>query len=308
MRYQSVIEANFDVVSASGEEFLCRCPWHQDGSKPNLYINAVRGCYVCHSCGAKGHLAKLHDLPPISVTDLKEKIGRLGEVPTPPVYYPEGWLKQYDFPHEYWQQRGITPGSIKRFNLGYDPFSNNLTIPLRDVHNRIMGVIQRVTDNSKPKYRYPKGFPIGRHLFAAWMVRKRHPRLAIVEGSLDAIACWDARIPAVGLLGSRLTKDQAAILGHLGTRHVVLMLDNDAAGRGWPQDAPDPRTGRPRPAAGLWQVHDALVGSGILVSVGWYRSYWSDKDPAALKPDRRRKMFHSALSWRQWCESQGNLG
>jgi DNA primase len=158
-----------------------------------------------------------------------------------------------------------------------------LTIPLRDEQKRLLGVITRRLDDQKPKYRYPKGFKIGQHLFASWLIRQHHTKVAIVEGSVDSMACWDARIAALGLLGSRLTDDQRDLLKRLGVQHVVLMLDNDKAGR-----------------EGTYQVYEALKGTGIRVSVGVYRPYWQEKDPAALTPARRRKQFHSAKPWHLW--------
>ncbi len=285
MRYEPVIRRHFDVVGTSGSEFLCRCPWHKDGQKPNLYVNREKGVYCCHSCGQKGHLKSVTSaLPPPEAADIRARIAAMAEPPPKPTYYPEGWLRQFDFPHPAWEQRGFSPEVITKFKLGYDPFADMLTIPFRNVRGRIVGVIQRRLDNEKPKYRYPKWIKIGHYLFAAWMVRQRHRRLALVEGSIDAVACWDARCPAVALLGSRMTTDQVKVLQRLGTQEVVIMTDRDTPG----QEA-------------IFQIHGSLVNSGIAVSVGWYRPYWTDvKDPADLTIQRRRKMFHSSVPYHRW--------
>jgi Toprim-like/CHC2 zinc finger len=320
--YDQLIRQSFDVVGTSGDEYVCKCPWHDDGKKPNLYINGQKGVYLCHSCGAKGHLRSLgQTLPPMPTQTVRERMAVMNAPPEQPRVLNDDWLKQYDLPHEAWDKR-LSKDIQEEFQLGYDVFQDVLTIPLRDVRGRLMGVITRRLDDLRPKYRYPKNFKIGKHLFAAWKVRNHHQKVAIVEGSVDAIACWEARVPAVALMGSRLTEDQQRVLVRMGVQHIVLMLDNDKAGVGWPTHRiflqRNARQGQHRyrcvgcgrtfqhwskgvhEAAGTYQVHDMLKGSGIMVSVGEYRPYWLVKDPAALKPDRRRKMFHSAKPWHEW--------
>jgi DNA primase len=278
MRYEALIRQHFDVSGQSGEEFIARCLWHEDGLKPNLYVNGRKGVYICYACGARGHLRSLaKELPPPSSLDLRRRLKPQPE--RRPQYLNESVLRQYAFDHPAWYERGLSPEAIRQFNLGYDPVDDVLIIPFRDYRNRLLGVIQRRLDDVKPKYRYPKGVPIGKHLFGAWAL-DGHKKVALVEGSIDAIACWDARIPALAMLGSRLTADQARLLSRLGIRHVVAMTDNDGPGK-----------------EAIPQIMEALSGKGIALSVGRYRPYWYVKDPAELKPDRRRKMYHSAALW-----------
>lgn len=283
MNFEQFIRANFNVQGTSGDEIVCKCPWHDDGGKPNLYINSKSGLYLCHACGAKGHLRRLQrtgDMP--LTTDLKDMRARLQEISNPPApykVYGQSWLDQfgpYNMPHEYWTDRGFSEQVVRRFKLGYDPVSDRCTIPIRSAWGEVMGVIQRVLDDSKPKYLHPKGFKIGRDLYGSWLVRKGgFHRVALVEGPLDAVACWDAKVPAMGLHGARLTDDQAALIRSLGVHTVVAMTDNDDAG------------------------YEAVVSikeqlSGIQVLVGQYRTSWNAKDPGELHPRRRRQMFLSA--------------
>jgi DNA primase len=269
---------------------LCMCPWHDDKGKPNLYINAVDGPYLCHACGAKGHLRHvLEHLPAPSTSDLREKMAALKDTELEPGrIYSEDWLTRFDFPHAYWDSRGFTPEMIAKFQLGFDPVMDRVTIPLRTVDGRLLGVVQRVLTDEKPKYRYPRGFPIGKHLFGQWLAHGRR-KVALVEGSLDAIACWDARVPALALLGSRLTESQAQVLVRLGVHTVAIFTDNDTPG----QEA-------------VGQVHAQLHRSGITTQVCQYRPYWGAKDPGELQPHQRRKAYHSAIPWHRWNE-QGLL-
>lgn len=284
-QYDTIIRQHFDVQGSSGEEVLCRCPWHDDRGKPNLYINAKHGMYLCHACGAKGHLKNvLKNLPAPSTTDLREKIAAVKKDDKAGVgrIYTEDWLNRFDFEHEYWTSRGISDEMIAKFQLGYDPVMDRVTIPLRTVEGKLLGVVQRVLNDDKPKYRYPRGFPVGRHLFGQWLVKGRK-KVALVEGSLDAIACWEARVPAMALLGSRLTEAQRQVLQRTGVKTVAIFTDNDKAGK-----------------EAVWQVHEALLHSGVSVQVCQYRPYWTAKDPGELQPQQRRKAYHSAVPWHRW--------
>lgn len=288
-RYASVIEAHFDVVSHSGREYLCKCPWHDDSGKPNLYINSASGLFLCMSCGKKGHLDQVGLPTPLQSTEgVRDRLRAMTAKATGPKTYPESWLRQFDFPHPYWtEERGLDAHTVARFGLGYDVQTNRMTLPLRDYRGNILGVTYRRLDDQRPKYINPKGYPLGRHLYGAWLVEEQS-KVALVEGQVDAIKCWSERVPAIALMGSRLTQDQRKVLQRLGIRKVVLMLDNDSAG-----------------VKGTVGVYEMLRGSGIQVVAGWYRDYWSVKDPDGLKGDRLRKMYHSAVPLPSWAERTG---
>lgn len=289
MKYETLIRKTFDVIGVSGDEFVCKCLWHDDRGKPNLYVNGKKGVYLCHACGAKGHMSKMGPVPSATSGELRERLqAQRGLNDTGGRVYSEEWLTRFAFPHEAWERRGLSPETIDMFDLGYDPIKDVLTIPVRNETGEVLGVITRRLDDQRPKYLYPKGFPIGHHLYGSWLLKRDQRRVvALVEGSVDTIACWDARVPALGLLGARLTKDQRALLHRLGVKTAVIFTDNDHAGR-----------------AAVDQVHEALLRSGIGVKVAVYRSYWDGKDPADLKPQQRRKAFHSALPWHRWVDRQ----
>lgn len=284
-RWTAVINARFRVVGHSGPEILCWCKWH-DGRAPKLYINENTGLYYCQRCGAKGALDLLVDeLPPIDLHDIRMKLKAANQF-EPIKLYPEAWLDQFDFPHQYWQQRGFSDKTVQRFGLGYDPLTDCVTIPLRDSHGRILGIIRRRLDDTKPKYMFPRGFKSGKDLFGSYLIRHRHHRLALVEGPLDAIACWDAKIPALALHGARITDDQVKLLKVLGVHTVVCMTDNDHAGR-----------------EAILSIKAGLDGVSVLIGIyrpTWFNGYGKAvKDPGELSASRRRTMYLGAVPWHQ---------
>jgi DNA primase len=298
-RYDDFIYQSFTVVSKSGDERLCRCKWHADETgKPNLYVNSVNGFFFCHRCGERGHLSKLNDgkaLPGPSLNDIRKKLHVVNTVEKIRTY-PQTWLAQFDYPHSYWtdQQidggRGFSEDVIKRFRLGYDPMTDRCTIPLRDSKGNLLGVIYRVLDGTKPKYWLPKGFRKANDLFGSWLVRSNNiKRVALVEGPLDAVACWDAKVPAMAIHGSKLSTDQAHLIKLLGIRSVVAMMDNDAAG-----------------IEAAVSVKEEL--DGVQISISQYSPNWFNtkgrpcKDPAELSPSRRRHLYLTAKPWYEFLQ------
>jgi DNA primase len=274
MSYREVAEATFgECLGESGNEARFLCP-HHDDRVGKLYTNTDTGMWLCFSgsCGAKGRLGTLSVDDEISA--LRRRLTKLTEGDNDEArIYPEAWLRQFQQGHPYWTTiRKFSPKTVQRFNLGYDPATDKLTIPLRDSHGEVLGVVRRALDGSRPKYAHPVGFRSGKHLYGSHLVGER-TKVALVEGPLDAVACWDARVPALACHGARLTEGQAWLLRYIGVGTVVAMFDNDHAGR--------------MATEGLREVIPDL----IVQRAEWR---WSAKDPGELRPDQRRMFFHEA--------------
>lgn len=292
--YDTFAENILQVVFRSGDEYECICPFHAD-TKPSFRFNIVKGAWICHACGEHGSaktLAERLNVPLVvngaSVPSLRDRLARLNQRENLPVELPESYLTQFSFPTDYWEDdRGFSFRSVRTWELGYDPQTDSATIPFRNKRGRLLGVIRRrLAPDTRPRYLYPAGVPIGKHLFGAWKISPKPDRkVAICEGPLDAIACWDSRVPALAMLGCRLTRDQVRVLRQLGIQQVTILTDNDEAGWG-----------------AIEEIHSRL--EGIAVRVGWYRPYWLSKDPAELSDPQRRKMYHSAPTFRDWQRKQ----
>lgn len=283
MTLEASIASKFDVKSRSGVEFCCICPWHDD-TVGKLYINSVTGLYICFhgACGAKGKLGNESVPQADRCVALRDRLGAMKDKGAHQERrYSEAWLNQF-IPHPYWSDvRGFSDRTIDQFRLGYDPIAGKLTIPIWSVNGgNVLGVIYRRMDDERPKYLHPKGFLTGKHLYGAHLTH-RHKKVALVEGPLDAVACWDAGLPAVAAYGSRLTDGQAQLLRRLGITTLVVMTDNDQAGR----DA-------------VRSVKSVV--RGVTVLVGEYEPHWSAKDPGELTKVKRKQMFHSAVPFHVW--------
>lgn len=279
----SFVTANFTVVTQSSDEWDCLCPWHGDKT-PSLRINIKKGLYFCHGCHKKGSIERLASERGTELVqpDIKEQMLMMVERLHAPIKrdrtYSESTLAQYKGNTEYWSKmRGLGQATIEAFDLGQDDIDRAAIIPMRSYKGELIGLIKRRFGNVRPKYLYPLGMRKADHLFGSWMLTDEHKKVAIVEGSVDALAMWDAGIPAVAVLGSRISDSQVKLLNRLGVDDVVIFTDNDAAGE-----------------IGLTQIIEALP-SKIMWSIALYKDDWGT-DPASLTIDQRKYAFNNAVS------------
>lgn len=293
MRYETFVEAHLQVKSSNGAETNCLCPLPEHTEhNPSFRFNMRSGLWMCNGCGAKGNIHQLASRigvdvidTGVSLEDLRRRIEAPmrrvnGSAPEDHSRYSESYLDRF-IQHPYWSvERHLSARTINAFQLTYDPNSDRVVIPLRNSHGQLLGVIYRRLDDGKPKYLNPRDFSRSRTLFGAHMVRAgKHRRIAIVEGPVDALAMWDVEIPAVALFGASMTEGQVSVLKTLNVNMVVVMTDNDEAGR----------------KAGV-QIKKILRGTGIIVRVAAYTK--RVKDVAEMSSEDRLHMFEIAAKVR----------
>ncbi len=129
----------------------------------------------------------------------------------------------------------IRPGKQGRGD--YDLFRGRLIFPVCDLSGQIVAFAGRVLDNSKPKYINSPESPIyhkGRVLFGLYQARqamRQSGDVLLVEGYFDQLALFRAGFPqVVATCGTALTVEHARILKRYVQR-VVLLFDQDSAGK-----------------------------------------------------------------------------
>ena len=287
--FKEWVERSLEIVQRQEDgEYTVRCPWHGGTS---MRVNVNRGLFTCFGCGVKGNHKLLirtvgGDYAVVHRGEaVKAKLAAMQESEDVRIYT-ESWLDRFDTvePHPYWRTRGFDSDIVARFRLGYDYETECVTIPLRHQGGRPIGVIRRhLNPEARPRYVYPKGFKLKTHV---WNLHNhtRGSRVALVEGSLDAIAMEQAGIPAIALLGSRLSEPQALDIRRAGIRHVTVCTDCDDAGE---KVIPD--------------LHQ--LGAGVRVDIGCYDPSWSGTDPGALTLEERAALFDNVISLRQYAAS-----
>ncbi len=129
----------------------------------------------------------------------------------------------------------IKPG--KQDRGAYDSFRGRLIFPVYDLTGRIIAFAGRVLDDGKPKYINSPESPIyhkGSILFGLYQARqamRRSGEVLLVEGYFDQLALHRAGFPqVVATCGTALTVDHAKLLKRYVQR-VILLFDQDAAGK-----------------------------------------------------------------------------
>jgi 5S rRNA maturation endonuclease (ribonuclease M5) len=146
-------------------------------------------------------------------------------------------------PSTYFVGRGFSRETLEHFNVGdcYDSGSklrDRAIIPIHDdAGNDIVGVIGRaVKEYISPKFLlHPKGFD-KRYFFynyhRAIEKVKETSCLFIVEGQGDVWRLYEAGVfNAVSIFGKTISKQQEEKLQKLPITHLIILTDNDQAGR-----------------------------------------------------------------------------
>lgn len=141
-------------------------------------------------------------------------------------------FKQY---HPYFAKRGISEKVANAFDLGYDDYTNTVTLPLFDKSGKCIMVIRRALDSHT--YMNTSGSSKTDSLFGINVVYKLLPKLVdkpflfIVEGPFDVLKMWQHGLPAVGIMQASLSETQMRLIERLPFQKIVIATDNDVAGR-----------------------------------------------------------------------------
>ncbi len=135
-----------------------------------------------------------------------------------------------------WENEGITKASLERFQVFYDPFSDRLVYPIRDLTGRIVNIGGRTLDpewkdKGLRKYTYfskwDGGIDLLYGLYDNLDAVRAGNELIVFEGCKSVLIAdgWGIHNTAA-LLTSHLSDAQLRILAKLGCR-VVFALDRD---------------------------------------------------------------------------------
>ena len=136
----------------------------------------------------------------------------------------------------YFQRRGITLETGKRWDVGVDQEKHRAVIPVRDIQGNLWGAVGRSYNGAMPKYLNYWEMKKGTQLMGAQLI-KQAKTTVIVEGTLDAMLADQAirhndlsdEYNVVSILGAQLTETQAHKLVSCSTA-IVVALDADQAG------------------------------------------------------------------------------
>lgn len=257
----SYVETRCTVAkkAARGEYVLRDCP--NCGSRDHCSVNPERQKWRCFKCGWSGHeplkfVAKVESCTYAAAREIMlesaldhrqpeeiEKLASEEEAPKAPETswksgMPDEYVACYDKASGKWngipvylKQRGITKASCLAYRLGWcdtGKYARRIIIPV--MTNGVVTFQARATWETakhEAKYDTPPGAPLSK-LLMGYDMMKPGAELWVVEGPFDAIACFQAGIPAVPLTGKELSDAQRNLISNLKPSKVHVMLDPEA--------------------------------------------------------------------------------
>ena len=134
---------------------------------------------------------------------------------------------------DYFSNRGLSKKTVDRFNLGYDPEKNLVTIPYNP---DCKGYVDRVLWDSNSKY-----YKHGNELFNVDTLYTYHTSddiffnigyVFVTEGQFDAMSFMEIGLNAVGLGGTNeIMRLKKQLKEYSSNKILILALDNDKAGK-----------------------------------------------------------------------------
>jgi len=245
---------NIEIISQTGTDFLCLCPFHHNTDSPAFAASYSKGLYVCYNqnCNAAGTILDLvvkltgrntfeamRFISSNKMSDaelLEEELKELlDEKPEFEEFSEETLVKLYngllanEKAKDYFASRKINFSSIAHFSLGYSENMNMVTVPLHSPDGIPVGVIGRSIEGKS--FKNSPNLPRNKTMFNLHRAKREGGTIIVVESSFDAIRLWQAGFPnAVATLGGSISDTNINHLNKYAST-IIIMTDNDRAGR-----------------------------------------------------------------------------
>ena len=245
---------NVEVVSHTGTDFLCFCPFHHNTDSPAFAVSHSKGLYVCYNqnCNAAGTVLELvkeltnrNDFEALrfisanKITDeeaFEEGLKDLLEDKPDFVEFSKDILEKLGSDRcnsqeacNYFLSRKINHEAMDYFNLGYSEKQGMVTVPLHSPDGIPVGVIGRSIHGKS--FKNSINLPRNKTMFNLHRAKREGGTIIVVESSFDAIRLWQAGFPnAVATLGGSISDINIQNLNKYAST-IIIMTDNDAAGK-----------------------------------------------------------------------------
>lgn len=151
-------------------------------------------------------------------------------------------LQALKIPSEYYLRRGFSPKVLKKYDVGDCVVKNKMmsgraVIPCYDLsHKWLIGCSGRLdTDVKELRWRHSKNFPRSQTLYNSWFASSCISATGVAILTEAPAKVWKLEEcgihNALGIFGTKFVSEQKKLLSRMGVTTVVLLLDNDEAGR-----------------------------------------------------------------------------
>lgn len=256
--FRSILRScGIEIVSQTGTDFLCLCPFHHNTDSPAFAASYSKGLYICYNqhCNSSGTILDLvmkltnrnnyeamRFISSNKMSDAEMLEEELKELLDDKPEFEEFPQKVQDKLHEdlvihdinasqaYFKMRKIYEDSWEYFGLGYSIGQEMVTVPLHSPDGILVGVIGRSADGGK-RFKNSPNLPRNKTMFNLHRAKREGGTIIVVESSFDAIRLWQAGYPnAVATLGGSISDININHLNKYAST-VIIMTDNDGAGR-----------------------------------------------------------------------------
>jgi len=207
--------------------------------KDSTFSETLR--FICNTYSINNkHTSKEVNKPEIVKTELEEIVSIFK--PTVIIFNEKNYVRDVLTLDNsiYFENRGFLPSTLSVFGVKdcvdkTSPMFNRAIIPVY-FNEKEIGYIARATkDYIQPKYLFSSGLKKTDYLYNydnAIKVSKNTHALFLVEGQGDVWKLYEAGIKnVVGLFGKDLSESQKGLLIRSGVSDIVILTDNDQAGR-----------------------------------------------------------------------------
>lgn len=143
-------------------------------------------------------------------------------------YLNEDILNKFQSWHPYIAQRHISKEIAERFQIKYDPATQTIVFPVKDVKNNLIFLTRRSIEGKK--FYIDESASKTVYLLNE-AVENKYNQVIVVESQINALVSYSYGFPAVALFGAGTTQNQIDELNKTNILHYILMYDNDEAGR-----------------------------------------------------------------------------
>lgn len=259
------MERTVDFTKHSGNTHYCLCPFH-DEDTPSLAVNEDEQFWHCFGCGKSGsiytwiqlteHLSfpqavqKVAELTNSDINEYVEseslnffktlsKLKKTNkEVPLRvPLDMDKDYIQRFkdEVPQE-WIDEGISPETMKKYEIRIDPMSNRIVYPVKDNDDNLIGIKGRTRFKNFKELKimkYMNYVRIGILNYFQGMQQARESinssgEIIIVEGikSVMKLDQWGFH-NTVSAETSKLNEYQIELLIRMKVRDVVIAFDKD---------------------------------------------------------------------------------
>jgi DNA primase len=245
---------NIDIVSETGTDFLCLCPFHHNVDSPAFAVSYSKGLYICYNqdCDSSGtvldlvkQLTNRNDFEALrfisankqtqaeafedglkELLDDKPEFTEFSQLTLDKLYRD---IINNSKAIDYFASRNITLDAINYFKLGYSDRQNMVTVPLHSPDGLPVGIIGRSIEGKS--FKNSPNLPRNKTMFNLNRAKREGGTIIVVESSFDAIRLWQAGYPnAVATLGGSISDINLNNLNKYAST-IIIMTDADAAGK-----------------------------------------------------------------------------